>query len=402
MLSVFGTRPEAIKMAPVIKELDRHHDHIISKVCVTGQHRAMLDQVLTLFGITPDHDLDIMQDGQSPTQVAAAVMSGLEPILAAERPDWVLVQGDTTTVTATALACFYARIKVGHVEAGLRSFDDHNPFPEEMNRRLASTMADLHFAPTEGAEDNLLLEGVTPERIVVTGNPVIDALRSVTQTDEVTGGVQFHPEVAGKRLVLVTSHRRENFGPPLENICRAALRISREIPDTHVVMTVHPNPEVEKTIVSMLGDESSVTLLPPLDYAPLVHLLQRCDLILTDSGGLQEEAPSLGKPVLVLRDTTERPEGVKAGTCRLVGTDELDIVAAARNLLTNSDEYAMMANAVNPYGDGRAAPRIVEALLRSHSEQESLDSRDSVPPATKAVEMEATSASSQRPAATIA
>ncbi|MGH2792194.1 MAG: non-hydrolyzing UDP-N-acetylglucosamine 2-epimerase, partial [Actinomycetota bacterium] len=319
VLSVFGTRPEAIKMAPVMKELGRHPDHIISRVCVTGQHRAMLDQVLDLFDITPDHDLDIMQAGQSPTQVAAAVMSQLEPVLAAERPDWVLVQGDTTTVTAAALACFYARIKIGHVEAGLRSFDDHNPFPEEMNRRLASTMTDLHFAPTEGAQDNLLLEGVAPERIVVTGNPVIDALRSVSETGYDSTRVALKAAAAGKRLVFVTSHRRENFGTPLENICRAALRISRTR-DTHVVMTVHPNPQVQNTLVTMLGDEANITLLPPLDYVPLVHLLQRCDLVLTDSGGLQEEAPSLGKPVLVLRDTTERPEGVKAGTCRLVGT----------------------------------------------------------------------------------
>jgi len=378
VLSVFGTRPEAIKMAPVIKELGRHPDHIISRVCVTGQHRAMLDQVLDLFDIIPDHDLDIMQDGQSPTQVAAAVMSQLEPVLAAERPDWVLVQGDTTTVTAAALASFYARIKIGHVEAGLRSFDDHNPFPEEMNRRLASTMGDLHFAPTEGAQDNLLLEGVAPERIVVTGNPVIDALRSVSETGYDPTLVPLKATAAGKRLVLVTSHRRENFGTPLENICRAALRISRT-PDTHVVMTVHPNPQVQNTLVTMLGDEANITLLPPLDYVPLVHLLERCDLVLTDSGGLQEEAPSLGRPVLVLRDTTERPEGVKAGTCRLVGTDESEIVAAAVNLLTKPEEYAMMANAINPYGDGRAAPRIVEALLRAHSEQESQRSLGSGP-----------------------
>ena len=378
VLSVFGTRPEAIKMTPVIKELGRHPDHIISRVCVTGQHRAMLDQVLDLFDITPDHDLDIMQDGQSPTQVAAAVMSQLEPVLAAERPDWVLVQGDTTTVTAAALASFYARIKIGHVEAGLRSFDDHNPFPEEMNRRLASTMGDLHFAPTEGAQDNLLLEGVAPERIVVTGNPVIDALRSVSETGYDPTLVPLKATAAGKRLVLVTSHRRENFGTPLENICRAALRISRT-PDTHVVMTVHPNPQVQNTLVTMLGDEANITLLPPLDYVPLVHLLERCDLVLTDSGGLQEEAPSLGRPVLVLRDTTERPEGVKAGTCRLVGTDESEIVAAAVNLLTKPEEYAMMANAINPYGDGRAAPRIVEALLRAHSEQESQRSLGSGP-----------------------
>ncbi len=399
VLSVFGTRPEAIKMAPVIKELERHPDHIISRVCVTGQHRAMLDQVLDLFDITPDHDLDIMQEAQSPTQVAAAVMSQLEPVLAAERPDWVLIQGDTTTVTAAALACFYARIKIGHVEAGLRSFDDLNPFPEEMNRRLASTMTALHFAPTDGAQDNLLLEGIAPERVVVTGNPVIDALKSVSAAGGETTRVQLKAEAAGKRLVFVTSHRRENFGAPLQNICRAALRISREAPDTHVVMTVHPNPEVKDTVVAMLGEQENITLLEPLEYGPLVHLLQRCDLILTDSGGLQEEAPSLGKPVLVLRDTTERPEGVKAGACRLVGTDESDIVAAAVNLLTRPDEYAMMANAINPYGDGRAAPRIVEALLRSHSEQEAQQSMGSAPRAEVSKELPASSLGS---AATIA
>ena len=371
VLSVFGTRPEAIKMAPVLAELERHPDHIISRVCVTGQHREMLDQVLDLFGITPDHDLDVMTDGQSPTTAAATIMAALEPVLAAERPDWVLVQGDTTTVVAASLAAFYARIRVGHVEAGLRTFDDHNPFPEEMNRKLSSLMADLHFCPTESAQENLVFEGVGSDRTVVTGNTVIDALTSVAaQNYDVTSG-----PLAGidfdKRVVLVTSHRRENHGEPLQHICEAVRRIARSA-DVEVVFTIHPNPRVGEAVKPMLEGIENVNLLPPLDYLPLVQLMKRSHLILTDSGGLQEEAPSLGVPVLVLRDTTERSEGLKAGTCKLVGTDADDIFTAAMQLLTDPVEHGNMAQAVNPYGDGSAAPRIVEALLRSNAEMSGL------------------------------
>ncbi|MGH2819188.1 MAG: non-hydrolyzing UDP-N-acetylglucosamine 2-epimerase [Actinomycetota bacterium] len=371
VLSVFGTRPEAIKMAPVVRELERHPAHIESRVCVTGQHRTMLDQVLDLFGITPDHDLDVMRDGQSPTQVAARVMASLEPILKVERPDWILVQGDTTTVTAAALAAFYARVRVGHVEAGLRSFELHNPFPEEMNRRLATVMADLHFAPTEGALENLIFEGVPFERTLVTGNTVIDALQQVAAMDYHPAGGPLAGLSWNKRLVLVTSHRRENHGAPLESICRAVLDIAATQPDVEVAFTIHPNPTVRETVYPLLSGVPNIRLLPPLEYLPLVHLLTRCDLVLTDSGGLQEEAPSLGKPVLVLRDNTERPEAVKAGTVRLVGTERAAIRSAALELLRDEDSYRRMARAVNPYGDGHASPRIVEALLRSSAEMSS-------------------------------
>jgi UDP-N-acetylglucosamine 2-epimerase (non-hydrolysing) len=368
VLSVFGTRPEAIKMAPVVKELERHNRHIESRVCVTAQHRDMLDQVLNLFHIGPDYDLDVMQPGQSPAQVAARVMGALEPILRAERPDWVLVQGDTTTAAAAGLAAFYGGFKVGHVEAGLRTFDGRNPFPEETNRRLAAVVADLHFAPTKTALENLLFEGVPFERTILTGNTVIDALQEVASFDYdfSTGplsGVRWD-----RRLVLVTSHRRENFGAPLESICRAVLDVAGAAPDTEFLFTVHPNPKVQSTVRRMLGDTPNVSLLPPLDYLPLVQLLKRCHFVMTDSGGLQEEAPSLGKPVLVLRDTTERPEAVEAGTARLVGTDRETVRAAALELLNDDHSYRRMAHAVNPYGDGRAAPRTVEALLRASAE----------------------------------
>jgi UDP-N-acetylglucosamine 2-epimerase (non-hydrolysing) len=367
VLSVFGTRPEAIKMAPVLAELERHPNHITSRVCVTGQHRDMLHQVLDLFAIEPDYDLDVMTEGQSPIATTAAILSSLEPVLALEQPDWVLVQGDTTTVTAASLAAFYARIRVGHIEAGLRTFDNYNPFPEEMNRRLASVMADLHFCPTESAQQNLLMEGVPEDRTLVTGNTVIDALKDVSQTayDLNSGplaGLDFN-----RPIVLVTSHRRENHGRPLQDICAAVRRIARSA-DVQVAFTVHPNPRVADVVRPMLEGIDNVTLLPPLEYLPLVQLMKRSYLILTDSGGLQEEAPSLGVPVLVLRDTTERPEGVKAGTCRLVGTDADDIVNTTIQLLGDRAEHERMAKAVNPYGDGHAAARIVESLLRNNAE----------------------------------
>ena len=364
VLSVFGTRPEAIKLAPVIRELRKHPDRVMCKVCVTAQHRQMLDQVLNLFDIVPDYDLNVMEDNQSPTQVASAVLAQLEPILQEERPDWVLVQGDTTTVAAASLAAFYARVKVGHVEAGLRTHDKWRPFPEEINRRVAGVIADLHFAPTERARQNLLGEGVPDERILVTGNPVIDALQWVAS-------LPYNPDdgsLAGipseKRLILVTAHRRENFGAPLENICLSLRDIAARYDGrVHIVYPVHLNPNVWEPVHRLLGNVPNITLTPPLEYLPLVHLMKLCYIVLTDSGGLQEEAPSLGKPVLVLREVTERPEGVEAGTVRVVGTDRARIVAEAVRLLEDADVYEQMAQAVNPYGDGHAAERIVAALL---------------------------------------
>jgi UDP-N-acetylglucosamine 2-epimerase (non-hydrolysing) len=365
VLSVFGTRPEAIKMAPVVRELERRKDTFVSRVCVTAQHRRMLDQVLELFEIKPDYDLDIMQEDQSPTQVAAAVLTGLEPILEAERPDWVLVQGDTTTVAAASLAAFHARIKVGHVEAGLRSFDKHQPFPEEVNRRIASVIADLNFAPTERSRQNLIREGTPPDTIRVTGNPVIDALHwAVTLPYEPDGG-PLRDIPWERRLILVTAHRRENFGKPLENICLALRDITSAYRnDVHVVYPVHPNPNAREPAYRLLGDCPGITLTDPLDYLPLSYLLKRSTLVLTDSGGLQEEAPGLGKPVLVLREVTERPEAVEAGTAHLVGTDRAQIIEWSQRLLDDPSAYEQMSRAVNPFGDGHAADRIVESLLK--------------------------------------
>ena len=390
VVSVFGTRPEAIKMAPVVKELEKHPDKIISRVCVTAQHREMLDKVLELFGIVPDYDLDVMEDNQTPTQVASAVLAGLESILQAERPDWVLVQGDTTTVAAASLAAFYARVKVGHVEAGLRTHDKWQPFPEEVNRKVASAIADLHFAPTESARQNLLREGTPDECIVVTGNPVIDALQWVAalpMTSEVVGllehvGVSADAETKSQgdkgtrnpspprpfspspRLIVVTAHRRENFGQPLENICGALSDIARRYDgEVRIMYPVHLNPNVWKPVHRMLEGVPNIVLTPPLEYLPMVHLMKRSHLVLTDSGGIQEEAPGLGKPVLVLREVTERPEAVEAGTVRLVGTDRERIVNEAVQLLEDTDAYERMARAVNPYGDGHASERIVGTLL---------------------------------------
>jgi UDP-N-acetylglucosamine 2-epimerase (non-hydrolysing) len=362
-LSVFGTRPEAIKMAPVIKELAKYPDRIINRVCVTAQHREMLDQVLSLFKIVPDHDLNLMQASQSPTQVASLVLAQLEPILQTERPDWVLVQGDTTTVMAASIAAFYARVKVGHIEAGLRTFDKWQPFPEEINRKIAGVTADLHFAPTRQSRQNLLREGVPDQAIVVTGNPVIDALHWVVEQpfDFNSLNLDLPPD---RKLILVTAHRRENFGQPIEDICLALKMIAeRHQKDVEIVYPVHLNPNIQEPVRHLLTDIPNITLLPALDYLPFAHLMRRAYMVLTDSGGIQEEAPGLGKPVLVLRNVTERPEAVEAGTVRLVGTDSATIVKQAERLLTDPAEYARMAQAVNPYGDGLAARRIVKALL---------------------------------------
>ena len=363
VLSVFGTRPEAVKMAPVVEQL-RRAPGVEAGVCVTAQHRQMLDQVLRLFDITPEFDLDLMEPDQALPELTAAVFRGLDPVLEQWRPDWVLVQGDTTTVMAAALLAYYRRIRLGHVEAGLRTGDKWQPFPEEINRRVAGVVADLHFAPTERARGNLLREGVPSDCIVVTGNPVIDALQSIVARpyDEATGPLAAIP--SDRRVILLTAHRRENFGAPLEAIFTAVKQLAIRYRDSvHIVYPVHLNPNVRRPAERLLGGVANITLVDPLDYLPMVHLLKRCHLVLTDSGGLQEEAPALGKPVLVLRQVTERPEAIEAGTARLVGTDPQRIEAETRRLLDDPEAYAAMAHAVNPFGDGHAAERIVQALL---------------------------------------
>lgn len=363
VLSVFGTRPEAIKMAPVIKELEKHPDGIISRVCVTSQHREMLDQVLSLFQIVPDYDLNLMRPGQTLSTLTAHVFMELDPVIAREKPDWVLVQGDTTTTMAASLVAFYHQVKVGHVEAGLRTGDKWQPFPEETNRKVASVVADLHFAPTKTARDNLLREGICPDSIHLTGNTVIDALKFVSQMPYDINNGPLSRIPWDKRIILVTTHRRENFGKPLEQICAALEDISTQYAESvHLVYPVHLNPNVQGVVYRQLGGITNITLLPPLDYLSLVQVMRRCYMVLTDSGGLQEEAPGLGKPVLVLRNTTERPEAVEVGTARLVGTDRNAIVEHTRQLLDDPQEYANLALAVNPYGDGCAAERIVRAL----------------------------------------
>jgi len=365
ILTVIGTRPEVIKLAPVIREVGKRAD-VQNIVCVSGQHRQMLDSALELFKISPHYDLDVMADNQAPAQVASAVLTKLDPVLEKEEPDWVLVQGDTTTTAAAALAAFYRRLQVGHVEAGLRTFDKWHPFPEEINRRLASVSADLHFAPTARSRRNLLREGILERSIVVTGNPVIDALEWVAQlaptaeTEKLCRGLALQD----RRLILVTAHRRENWGTALENIC-LALREVAEVGDgaVQIVYPVHMNPNVHEPVHRLLGGVRYVTLLPPVDYFTLVQLMRQAFVVVTDSGGIQEEAPSLGKPVLVLRQVTERPEAVEAGTVKVIGTQRQVIVNKISQLLSDSMEYARMAHAVNPYGDGKASTRIVAALL---------------------------------------
>ena len=365
ILSVFGTRPEAVKMAPVVQRLAGTPD-VDSRVCVTAQHRQMLDQVLNLFDIQPDYDLDLMHEDQSLADLSAAIFTHLDPVFVDYQPDWVLVQGDTTTVTITSLLAYYRRIKVGHVEAGLRTYDKWQPFPEEINRRVAGVIADLHFAPTEQAQLNLQIEGIPDEAIVVTGNSVIDALQFVAEqpAPQEIEALLKKLEIASKdkHLILVTAHRRENFGQPLENIC-FSLKTLAERGDVEIVYPVHLNPNVQEPVRRILGEVPHITLLPPLDYLPLVHLQKRAKLILTDSGGIQEEAPAFGVPVLVMREVTERPEGVAAGTLKLVGTETGSIVRQATRLLDNPLAHAEMAKAANPFGDGHAAERIVYAIL---------------------------------------
>ena len=369
VLSVFGTRPEAIKMAPVVQQLGQTPG-VLSRVCITAQHRQMLDQVLELFGLQPDYDLDLMKPDQPLNELTAAVFSGLEPVLRGFGPDWVLVQGDTTTVMAAGLSAYYHRVRVGHVEAGLRTGDKWQPFPEEINRKVLGAVADLHFAPTEWARGNLLREGVSEASIRVTGNPVIDALRQVLRQPCDLEAGPLHGRLDGRKLLLVTAHRRENFGAPMERIFGALLRIAREFePLVQLVYPVHMNPNVHEPAHQLLGGEANIHLIPPLDYLPMVHLMKRAYLVLTDSGGLQEEAPAVGTPVLVMREVTERPEALEAGTALLVGTDPERIYTEAKRLLENPQAQSAMARANNPYGDGHAAERIVSALLEASGAQ---------------------------------
>lgn len=360
IMTVFGTRPEAVKMAPVVRAL-RDSEDFTPQVVVTAQHREMLDQVLRLFQITPDRDLDIMLPEQSLVDIVTRALAGLSGVLGEFRPAMVLVQGDAHTTFVGALAAYYRQIPIGHVEAGLRTYDKYQPFPEELNRRMTSALADLHFAPTATSKANLLREGIDPERIIVTGNTVIDALLAIrgAGAERPVPGV---PALDGRRLVVVTTHRRENWGAPLREIYLALLDILEEFADVEIVFSVHPNPEVRRAVDEVLRAHPRTHLIEPPDYAPWVGLMARADLILTDSGGLQEEAPALGTPVLVLRQLTERPEGVAAGTVRIVGTDRARIVEETRRLLTDPSAYGAMARARSPYGDGRASERIVQAL----------------------------------------
>lgn len=362
VMSVFGTRPEAIKMCPLVKELEKNPD-IESLVCLTGQHREMLRQVMDIFDIDVKYNLDIMLPAQTLTGVTSLVLSGVEKICAGEKPDLVLVHGDTNTSFAAALAAFYRQIPVGHVEAGLRTYDKYSPFPEEMNRSLTGRIASLHFAPTENNRRNLAKENIT-ENVFVTGNTVIDAFKTtVRETYEYKDEVLRHINFKGKRSILVTAHRRENIGLPLTNICRAIKRLVMDFRDIEVVYPVHMNPAVQNTVSEVLGNTDRVHLLPPLDVEDMHNLMARCFMVITDSGGLQEEAPACGKPVLVLRKETERPEAVEAGTVKLVGVEEETIYQGAACLLTDTNEYYRMAKAVNPYGDGHASERIVRHIL---------------------------------------
>lgn len=364
VVTIFGTRPEAIKMAPLIKELEKN-EHIVSKVCVTAQHREMLDQVLKLFEIVPDFDLNIMQTRQTLTGITNRVLEGLEEIFSEIKPDIVLVHGDTTTTFAGSLAAFYQKIQVGHVEAGLRTFDKYFPFPEEMNRKLTGAIADMHFAPTSGSKDNLLREGIAEKDIYVTGNTVIDAMEYTVEDNYVFETEELNRiDYRNKKVIMVTAHRRENWGAGIENICGALKSIVEKNEDVEIVYLVHLNPVVKDVVYRILGGSDRVHLLTPLDTKETHNLMNRCYMVMTDSGGLQEEAPHLGKPVLVLRDVTERPEAVQAGTVKLVGTDFDAIVESADQLLNDSEHYAGMSRAINPYGDGKASKRIVNAILK--------------------------------------
>lgn len=368
VLLVFGTRPEAIKMAPLALQLKQQEDCFETKVCVTGQHRQMLDQVLELFNLSPDFDLNLMKPGQTLSDITSGVLKGLEQVFTEWMPDVVLVHGDTATTFAASLAAYYHKISVGHVEAGLRTGDIYSPWPEEANRKLTGALTTYHFAPTQSSYNNLIKENISPENITITGNTVIDALLTVKEKVETDQAViaqfeqQFNFLDPNKKLILVTGHRRENFGQGFLNICSALANIAKQHPEVQIVYPVHLNPNVQKPVNELLSDISNIHLIAPQDYLPFVYLMNRSYLILTDSGGIQEEAPSLGKPVLVMRDTTERPEAVDAGTVKLVGTDATLIQQSVIELLENPDLYQAMAAAHNPYGDGTACQQIIHAL----------------------------------------
>lgn len=365
LIVIIGTRPEAIKLAPVVLELKKHWANFETRICVTGQHREMLDQMLRVFGLRPDYDLGVMRSGQDLAEVTAACLSGLSQILRQERPALVLVQGDTTTTFAAALAAYYNHIPVGHIEAGLRTRKKNDPFPEEVNRRLATQLSDFHFAPTEVAQNNLLSEGVSPENVLVTGNTVIDTLL-LTQArlaEDPTLAVDNLGHTGGQRIILVTAHRRESFGPPFRRICEAVRAIAEQRPDVLIVYPVHLNPNVQGPVHEILDGVPNVRLLAPLDYVSFVACMQRAFILLTDSGGIQEEGPSLGKPVLVMREVSERPEAIDAGTTLLTGTNPETIVAAVSALLDDPIRYKRMTSHPNPYGDGHASERIVQFLI---------------------------------------
>jgi UDP-N-acetylglucosamine 2-epimerase (non-hydrolysing) len=363
VLSIFGTRPEAIKMAPVVKELEEYPDQIESRICVTAQHREMLDQVLDIFDIRPDIDLDLMQPDQSLTDLTARALTGLSQVVEDVEPDVVLVQGDTTTVMVGALAAFYHQVPVGHVEAGLRTGDRYSPFPEEINRRIADALTTFYFAPTETAADALRREGIAEDGIYVTGNTVIDALLWTVDQPQPPEIDSLLANLDGRDLILVTAHRRENFGRPFEQICLGLRELARRNQGIAIVYPVHLNPNVQEPVYRILDREERIHLIEPMPYLPFTHLMNRASIVLTDSGGIQEEAPALGKPVLVMRQETERPEAVEAGTVKLVGPDAEAIISETERLLHNGDAYQQMANAVSPYGDGHAAQRIVQVLL---------------------------------------
>ncbi|HHX60613.1 MAG TPA: UDP-N-acetylglucosamine 2-epimerase (non-hydrolyzing) [Epulopiscium sp.] len=362
VMSVFGTRPEAIKMAPLVKELEKTKG-IESIICVTAQHREMLDQVLETFELTPEYDLNIMKERQTLTGITTRALEGLEKVMEKAKPDLVLVHGDTSTTFAGSLAAYYHQIKIGHVEAGLRTYDKYQPFPEEMNRKLTTGLADLHFAPTSLAKEQLLKENVAEEDIFKTGNTVIDALKTTIEEDYTfTEPLLNDLDYEGKKIITMTAHRRENLGQPLENICNAVARIVEEFDDVEVIYTVHKNPAVREIAARILGEYDAVHLIEPLEMKDMHNLMKRSYLVLTDSGGLQEEVPSLGKPVVVLRNVTERPEGVDAGTLKMAGIEEENIYNATKELLTDQKLYTQMAQAKNPFGDGEASARIVAAI----------------------------------------
>ena len=365
LMTVFGTRPEAIKMCPLVLEMHKYPEYIEPIVAVTAQHREMLDQVLELFHIKPDYDLNIMASGQTLYDITTRALNGLKEVIEDAKPDMVLVHGDTTTTFAGALAAFYAQVPVGHVEAGLRTGNKYSPYPEEMNRKLTGSVADMHFAPTSTSKENLLKENVNPEAIMVTGNTVIDALQTTVKANYEFADAEFNKIFArGNRLILMTTHRRENLGEPMRNVYKALRKVLETHADVEAIFPVHKNPKVREIVQEELGGLERVHLIEPMDYEPFANLMGKVDIVLTDSGGIQEEAPALGKPVLVLRDTTERPEAVDAGTVKLVGTGYEDVLRETNLLLDDPAHYQKMAEAANPYGDGKACERIIRAILQ--------------------------------------